>query len=233
MQLRFLVILLCGLLSTGLALARVNVNTASLEELDALPGIGPARAQAIIDYRSQHGPFRSGKDLENVPRLPKNVIDKLRGELSYGAGESRSMAAPAAASGRNAESRPPASVTPATRPPVQPAVTAGPARPAPPVQPPGGAHPAVPGAVDAPTAPARPALPAGKPAAPAAPSAAVPAMPARPAAPAQPANTNAAPAVPGEAAGKAGAAHDPVSPAVPATPARPPAPARPAQPVSR
>ncbi len=46
---------------------RVNINTASLEELDTLPGIGPTTAQNILDYRLSHGPFQTIQDLLNVP----------------------------------------------------------------------------------------------------------------------------------------------------------------------
>ncbi|MFA7025765.1 MAG: helix-hairpin-helix domain-containing protein, partial [Candidatus Cloacimonadaceae bacterium] len=46
--------------------APVNINTASLETLCSLSGIGPVKAQAIIDYRAQHGPFSSPQDLIKV-----------------------------------------------------------------------------------------------------------------------------------------------------------------------
>jgi competence protein ComEA len=46
--------------------APVNLNTATLEQLDALPGVGPSTAQKIIDYRGTHGGFRSVDDLKNV-----------------------------------------------------------------------------------------------------------------------------------------------------------------------
>jgi len=48
---------------------KVNVNTATVDQLVALPGIGPVLAQRIISYREQHGPFRSVHDLTNVPGI--------------------------------------------------------------------------------------------------------------------------------------------------------------------
>ena len=44
----------------------VNINTATIEELDALPGIGPVIAQRIVDYRTQYGPFSAKEQIKNV-----------------------------------------------------------------------------------------------------------------------------------------------------------------------
>ncbi len=57
--------------------ALVDVNTAGLEELDSLPGIGPARARAIIAYREQNGSFRSAGSLSDVPGISESLVRDL------------------------------------------------------------------------------------------------------------------------------------------------------------
>jgi len=59
----------------------VNINTASLEELDALPGIGPTKAQAIIDYRNEHGRFSSIEDIQNVKGIKEGEFSKIKDSI--------------------------------------------------------------------------------------------------------------------------------------------------------
>ena len=56
----------------------VNINTASLEELDSLPSIGPSLAQRIIDYREQNGPFLSTEDIINVPGIGSGNYERFK-----------------------------------------------------------------------------------------------------------------------------------------------------------
>lgn len=56
----------------------VSLSTATVEELDALPGVGPITAQKILDYRAEHGPFASVDDLDAVPGIGPTRIEQLR-----------------------------------------------------------------------------------------------------------------------------------------------------------
>ena len=60
----------------------VNLNTATLDQLDSLPGIGPALAQRIISYREQHGPFRSVQELLNVSGIGEKKFADLRSKVT-------------------------------------------------------------------------------------------------------------------------------------------------------
>jgi competence protein ComEA len=63
--------------SPGSPAGPVNVNTATVTELDTLPGIGPATAQAIVDHRSRHGPFRTVADLAKVKGIGPAKLAQL------------------------------------------------------------------------------------------------------------------------------------------------------------
>lgn len=56
----------------------VNINSAMLKELDALPGIGKVTAQAIVDYREKNGPFKEVEELDKVRGIGKKTMEKLR-----------------------------------------------------------------------------------------------------------------------------------------------------------
>lgn len=60
----------------------VNVNSASVTELEELPGIGPAIAQRIVEHRDAHGPFSSIEDLTEVSGIGDATVEKLRPEAT-------------------------------------------------------------------------------------------------------------------------------------------------------
>ncbi len=61
---------------------RVDLNRASLAELETLPGIGPSRAQAILAYRDRHGPFRDVAELVRVPGVGPHTLSRLAGRVA-------------------------------------------------------------------------------------------------------------------------------------------------------
>jgi competence protein ComEA len=63
---------------------KVNINTASVEQLTTLPGIGPALASRIVEYRQQSGSFRSTQELMNVRGIGEKNLAKLEAWLSVG-----------------------------------------------------------------------------------------------------------------------------------------------------
>lgn len=76
--------------------AAVDLNTASQTELETVKGIGPKKAQAIIEYRKKNGPFKSADDLDKVPGFGKKSVDMMKKDITVGNAQ-------AAASGKMAE----------------------------------------------------------------------------------------------------------------------------------
>lgn len=79
----FLVAALLGVSSLVWA-ASIDINTADAKTLETLHGIGPAKAKAIVEYRAQHGAFKSVDDLAAVEGIGSKLLTQLRGELTVG-----------------------------------------------------------------------------------------------------------------------------------------------------
>ena len=57
----------------------IDLNTASINQLQALPGIGPFLAEAIVEYRQGSGPFQTVDDIVNVPNIGPATLERIRG----------------------------------------------------------------------------------------------------------------------------------------------------------
>ncbi len=79
---KLLTVLTMWLLMIGAAFAQVNINTATKEQLDGLKGIGPTKAQAIIDYRTKNGPFKTVDDLEKVNGIGPATLKDIRSSVA-------------------------------------------------------------------------------------------------------------------------------------------------------
>lgn len=64
--------------SSSILAGLLDINTASVEQLKALPGIGEQKAQAILNYRNDHGPFQSPEDLIEVPGIGESIFEGIK-----------------------------------------------------------------------------------------------------------------------------------------------------------
>jgi competence protein ComEA len=86
------------LVGSAFAADRVNINTADAAALDkALLNVGPSKAQAIVDYRKQHGPFKSAEELAMVKGIGLKTVEKNRDRIDLGRGAPAPQHKPAAA----------------------------------------------------------------------------------------------------------------------------------------
>ncbi len=79
---KLLLVLLAFFAFSGMAMAAVNLNTASKAELEAVKGIGPKKADAIIEYRTKNGSFKTVDDLKSVKGFGDKSVAKMRSELT-------------------------------------------------------------------------------------------------------------------------------------------------------
>jgi competence protein ComEA len=77
-----LLLSLLVLLFSGSLYAAVDLNTASVEELQAVKGVGASKAEAIVQHRKQHGPFKRVEELDNVKGFGKKTVERLRSEFT-------------------------------------------------------------------------------------------------------------------------------------------------------
>ena len=92
-----LAIAVASMLSTGVAFAaakpapagKVNINTATVEQLTTLPGVGPKLAARIVEHRQKAGGFKSAQELMNVRGIGEKNFEKIQGYLTVGSASSK------------------------------------------------------------------------------------------------------------------------------------------------
>ena len=79
---RLYVALLFVILLATTAFAKININTATVDELANLSGIGKVKAEAIVAYRTANGKFKTPEDLTKVKGIGDKTVEKIKGELT-------------------------------------------------------------------------------------------------------------------------------------------------------
>jgi competence protein ComEA len=89
----------------------VDINSATAADLESLPGIGPSKAAAIVQYRTDHGPFKSVDELDNVSGIGPSTLASIRDLVSIGGGGATARAPSEPAATKSAASTPAAAST--------------------------------------------------------------------------------------------------------------------------
>lgn len=92
---RYMIAFLGALLVPVFAYALVDINTASVAELDTLPGIGPTLAQRIVDYRTANGPFATTAEIKNVSGIGESTYNNLKDLITVSSGSTPPQSPPA------------------------------------------------------------------------------------------------------------------------------------------
>jgi competence protein ComEA len=83
----FAVVLMVAALAAhaaGAETSQININTASATELTTIKGVGPAKAQSIIEYREKNGAFKTVDDLKLVRGIGDKMLEQLRPQVTVG-----------------------------------------------------------------------------------------------------------------------------------------------------
>ncbi|AGK54993.1 ComE operon protein 1 [Bacillus sp. 1NLA3E] len=68
--------------SLGSESNKININSADEAELETLPGIGPSKSAAIIEYRTTTGPFKSIEDIQSISGIGEKTFEKLKDKIA-------------------------------------------------------------------------------------------------------------------------------------------------------
>lgn len=74
---------------SGMSSNKVDINSASVDELKSLPGISNALAQNIVDYRNSNGPFKSVSELKNVKGMTSSKFNRIKDSVTIGSSSSK------------------------------------------------------------------------------------------------------------------------------------------------